>query len=483
MRAKRGFWTAMVLVLALGLLPGAAAAAEVPEAGDLAAATEAAPQLRGMWVHLFDNTLKSPASVNRMLDHAKAANLNTVIVEVVRRQDAYYRSDILPRTTDPAMPRDFDLLAHLVPEAKKRGLKVHAWVPVLPAYHSTYDRQTLPSNHVWRKHGPRSSQPWTTRSSTGATSTYLDPGVPGVQTHVAAVMREIAARYDVDAVHLDYLRYESNAWGYHPTSLARFRRQTGFSGTPARTNSRWSAWRRAQTHDLMKRVFLEVASVNPNVGVSLAGSTIGMGPTTAGGYGRTQTYSQVFQDWPAWLREGSVDAVFPMNYFRESTHRSWYDDWVRFESRAPRGRRTLAVGQGSWLNPTASSEAQVRRALANTDGVVLYSYQQTTTATDRQALLKRLGATVFKEPAPAPPIPARHSQKGHILARTADGRSVQVTPVDGGTAPPAVRADATGRSGFLFLDAGVWRVSAPGFKSVSVTVSAGKVRRVVLERA
>jgi hypothetical protein len=29
----------------------------------------------------------------------------------------------------------------------------------------------------------------------------------------------------------------------------------------------------------------------------------------------------------------------------------------------------------------------------------------------------------------------------------------------------------------------VWRVSAPGYRSVSVTVSAGQVRRVTLERA
>jgi uncharacterized lipoprotein YddW (UPF0748 family)/putative cell wall-binding protein len=442
-----------------------------------------APQLRGMWIHLFDDTLKSRTSINRMLDAATAANLNTVVVEVVRRQDSYYRSDVLPRTTDGRMPANLDLLAHLVPAAHQRGLQVHAWVPVLPAYHPTYDSTTLPPNHVWRAHGPSSADPWTTRSNTGASSTYLDPGVGAVQNHVAAVMRELAERYPVDAVHLDYLRYESNAWGYHARSLSRFRAQTGFSGTPAPSNASWSTWRRAQTHDLAKRVFLEVASADPQVAVSLAGSTIGAGPSSSGGYQNTMTYSQVFQDWPAWLREGSVDAVFPMNYFRESSHRAWYDDWVRFESGLPRGRRILAVGQGSWLNPTDSSLAQVRRALANTDGVVLYSYQQTTTARDPQALLTRLAGTEFREPAPAPPLPARRSTAGHILARAADGTAVRVTPEAGGEAPPAVRADAAGRAGFLFLDAGVWRVSAPGYRSVSVTVSAGQVRRVTLERA
>ena len=54
--------------------------------------------LKAMWVHLFDNALKSQAGVDRVLDDVASAGVNAVFVQVVRRHDAYYGSQVLPRT-------------------------------------------------------------------------------------------------------------------------------------------------------------------------------------------------------------------------------------------------------------------------------------------------------------------------------------------------------------------------------------------------
>lgn len=458
-----------------------------------------AAELRGMWVHLFDASLKSREGIHRMLNAAARANLNTVVVQVARRQDAYYRSDVLPRTVDPALPADLDVLAELVPAARDRGLAVHAWVSTMPAYHSTYDGLDLGPDHVWVRHGPTSAEPWTTRAHDGAPSTYLDPGVPGVQDHVAAVLAELADRYVVDAVHVDYLRYDGAAWGYHPTALDRFRAQTGVQGTPAPDDPAWGAWRRQQTTDLARRIFLDVAAADPGVAVSLAASTMGPGPSTSGGYTQTRTYRDVFQDWPAWLAEGTIDAAFPMNYFREhdAAQRQWYDDWVAFESGVP---GLVAVGQASYLNGVDGSLAQLARARGATEGAVLYSYQQTTADGASSGLLDALPTTLFAEPAPAPVLTeapsgrsggqstqsgadghlrARSGAGGHLMVHASDGLAVTARPEPDG-AVTTVRADATGRAGFVGLAPGTYVVTAAGHDPVTAVVRSGQVTTAAL---
>lgn len=374
-----------------------------------------APQLRAMWVHLFDGALKSPASIDRVLDAAAAANLNTVIVEVARRQDAYYRSDVLPRTPDPTMPDDLDLLGRLIPAAHDRGLEVHAWTPVLPAWHPVYATYAEPLP-IWRDHGKGSADPWVSVNVNGVQGEFLDPGVPAVRDLVVATYREIAERYPVDAVHLDYLRYSEDrcdyggqtnivgCWGYHPTALARWRSETGRAGHPAPWDAGWSDWRREQTRSLAQEIRDAVRAARPGTAVTMAGITQGEPPRTTTDYSNTKTWNGVFQAWPQWLRTGVVDAVYPMNYFDESRYPHWFDGWVAFEARLVEDCPTcdVAVGQGSWLNTPAASLDQLRQGLDAVNGSVVYSYQQNAKTQSYDALLGALPTTLFANPAPAP---------------------------------------------------------------------------------
>ncbi len=363
-----------------------------------------AAEVRGVWVHLFDDAVKTRQGIHGVLDDVAATNANTVIVQVARRQDAYYASEVLPATPDPRLEDGLDLLEVLVPAAHDRGLSVQAWVSVLPAYHPAYDGLALPAGHVWREHGPDSDDPWVTRSRDGTDGLYLDPGVPAVGGHVAAVAGELAAAYDVDAVHLDYVRYEDARWGYHPTSLARFRKATGAVGTPAEDDPAWNAWRRAQVDALARRAAAAVRAADPDVAVTLAASTMGAGPTSAGGYERTRTYRDVFQDWPSWLADGTIDAALPMNYFRAhvAAQQEWFDDWTTWQRDLARGDGVLAVGQGGFLNDVDGSLTQIAAARGRSDGAVVYSYQGTTSAGPGQQLLARLAVTLWSEPAPPP---------------------------------------------------------------------------------
>ncbi len=172
--------------------------------------------------------------MTRVLDDAASAGLNAVFVQVVRRHDAYYDSRALPPTPDPALAPGFDVLAAAVEGGHARGLQVHAWFTVATAWHESYRGVELPAGHVTGAHGPGTADPWMTVSRAGVQSgEYFDIGLPELHDHVAGVVADIASRYAVDGVHLDYVRYDGAQWGYHPRALQRFRAETGYQGVPA----------------------------------------------------------------------------------------------------------------------------------------------------------------------------------------------------------------------------------------------------------
>ncbi len=439
---------------------------------DEAVAGGPAAQLRGFWVHLFDESLKSRSGIDRVLDAAVAANLNTIVVQGARRHDAFYDSDVLPRTTDPKMPAGLDLLGRLLPAAHARGLEVHVWFSLMPTYHDSFttNRETLPADHINRLHGPHGTQGSWMAADNEAGYDFLDPGIPGVQDHVAAMLREVAERYDVDGIHLDYLRYADNGARMNPIAEQRYRAVGGGMSL--------DDFRRRQTEDLARRVYLEVADADPSVVVSMAAIAQGGGPTGGdlrASFRDTRAYAEKFQDWPTWLDRGVVDMAFPMAYFQESRYPQWYDQWTRFAGSLPNG--IVAIGQASYLNSTSQSLAQLDEALAATDGAVLYSYQQDT-ATGKGPLLATLPTSRFSVPAPAPDVPAKtRPTRGHILALARDGQTVTATPTAAGGAAVQVRADATGRAGFVGLAPGRYTVRVGSGAPKVVDVTAGRVSR------
>lgn len=366
---------------------------------------EGPAELRAVWIHLFDDTLKSPASIDRMLDRVADANFNTVIAEVVRRQDAYYESDVLPRTTDPALAEGFDALAHLVEGAHARGLELEAWIPLMPAYHHVYDDLPAPDGWVWTEHGTDApeAQRWVTRYSDGTWDDHLDPALPAVRDHVAAVAAELARNYDVDAIHLDYLRYVEGDTGYHPEVLDRYRADTGASGVPASDDPRWSAWRRQEVKEMVRQVREAVRGADADMPVTAAVVAAGEGPAAVGGFERTRPYVRFHQDWVGMVEEGLLDAIYPMNYFDEQVYGNWFDQWITFQEELAASTDVLvAGGQAGYLNRPEGSLSQLRRISEGLDGAVLYSFQQTAQDGPLDVLFDLVPEELWRERAPVP---------------------------------------------------------------------------------
>ncbi len=56
---------------------------------------------------------------------------------------------------------------------------------------------------------------------------WATPALSLTRDHIAAVAADIVSRYNVDGLHLDYIRYPGNEWGYNEVALKRFQAELG----------------------------------------------------------------------------------------------------------------------------------------------------------------------------------------------------------------------------------------------------------------
>jgi uncharacterized lipoprotein YddW (UPF0748 family) len=515
---------AIVLVALACAVPANAAGA----IGDRPAAPAVATggQLRAFWVDAFGDGLYTQAQVDQLVSDVKAANMNAIVAQVVRRGDCFCGRSSLPRTAVAGVsPAPFDPLQSLIDAAHAQGIQVHAWIittgiwqgPAAPA----------DPNHAYNQHGPSATGAanWIDYRSDGAASLtneyFIDPGHPDAAAYIVNMATSIARSYNVDGINLDRIRYPDGnlgtnvpSWGYNPTALARFQALTGRTDRPANTDAVWTQWRRDQVTNIVRKIYLETYAIRPGIRISADTITYGSGPQSVGGWEKTRTYAEVLQDWVGWLREGILDLNIVMNYKRDTdaNQRSWYAQWSDFAKDAEY-LRASAVGSALYLNDLPSSIRQARTAAAASAagapsaGWAAYSYRTPDAATDagarsgasaRAELINALtqpsaddpiAPALFASPAAAPAMPWKDQPAlGHLRG----------TAVDAGGAPIAQAAvglydghnnliaqkttDGSGWFGFVDVLPGSYRVTIDSARAVAslgtVTVGAGQVATV-----
>ena len=378
-------------------------------------------EVRGLWVVRF--SLATPASVQAVVDRASQAGFNTLVVQVRGRGDAFYESDLEPRASALAsQPADFDPLEEIIERAHARGMGVHAWVnanvvtdlisvPTDPRHVAeTYPEALMVPRALAREllgMSPRDPRyverllSWSQENDNRVEGLYSSPGSALVRERVAAVAADLVERYDLDGVHLDYIRYPGPDFDYSAGTLAGFRgwvapridadRRRRLSRAAERDPlawadslpELWAGFRREQVTNLLQRIHLGVKTRKPWVWVSAA-----VLPDTV------DARRDRFQDWPAWARAGLLDAVAPMAY---TPNDSRFRRQVEGVVAAVPGTEVWA-GIGSYLaglDGTLSKIAIARQL--GSSGVLLFSYDWAVSPDGggRQGFLERVGRSSF----------------------------------------------------------------------------------------
>lgn len=422
----------IVLTLSFALSPSIPTRAQAP-----------IEQMRAFWVDSLSPGFHNHPQVDELVDNVVRANANTLFVQMRRHGNAWYNNGAEPRAVEPGLApaNEFDPLAYLLEKAHSKGVKVHAWLVISVACRAN-DRLRGNPDHVCTSHGPAAggSERWTTATYRGAQIGDLDMGHPGAVVYMESMIQTLARNYPaLDGIHYDFVRYSGADYGYNDVSVARFNAANGKPAgyRPPPDDFAWSQWRRDRITELVRRLYIRLKAINPQIQISAATITWGgIGSYTPEDWPNSAAYKSVYQDWKAWLQEGILDFAVPMHYFAEGTarHRDWYDSWMRWD-RANTGKRAIVSGIGAWLNTAEGNIAQVQRAVAPDEqgralsGAAFFAYSAPIAGSSperRRFFMDQLRATVFAQPAQAPNWPwIANPTTGHLQGiATIDGQVV-----------------------------------------------------------
>ena len=277
-------------------------------------------EMRALWVTRWD--YHSADDIRIIADRAADANFNTLYFQVRGNADALYRSQIEPwsalLTGTLGQDPGWDPLATAVHEAHTRGLEVHAWVNVYPAWLGETPPPSTTPEQMYNSFNQLYEQEWVMwnrhQEPMSLNKEYLwsNPGHFAVLEHIVAVGHDIVQRYYVDGLHLDNVRYASWEYSRDPLTLAEVEEAQSVDPTVDR-----KVWQRWQVNTLVSRLREAIDSTKP--GLLLSAAVWPVYQDTWEWWSAGDGYEGFCQDSVGWIGQQTADLISPMLYLSSIT--------------------------------------------------------------------------------------------------------------------------------------------------------------------
>lgn len=304
--------------------PATRSAQDTPSPADsslLAANLDLPVETRALWVTRWD--FRTPDDIRWLADKAAGANFNTLYFQARGNADAFYPSDLEPwaaRLSGGALGQDpgWDPLGLAVEEAHARGLELHAWINVYPAWLgetppplATPEPMALRFSRlfddtwlVWDRH----QQPMRLNKN----YLWANPGHWAVLEHIASVGYDIAARYYVDGLHLDNVRYPGWEYSRDPHTLEAVAQAKAEEPDLDRKE-----WQRRQINRLVALLHDGIQRLKPGLPLSAAVWPVYL--ETWEWWNAGDGYDGFCQDSVGWVHEQIAEVICPMLYLASIT--------------------------------------------------------------------------------------------------------------------------------------------------------------------
>lgn len=275
-------------------------------------------QNRAMWYRAYE---KSDGEVRETIEKLVSLNVNTLYLETF--YDGYFIGYIdVDGIEHSQNTGDYDALEGFVRIGHEYGIEVHAWCENFFTGYLNNDG-TL-SSPILQKYSDKLLM-----DSEGnefyyynekATFVFLNPNDRVCRDLVLSVYRQIIEKYDVDGLHLDYIRfpelnYGKNDYGYNEDIIADFAKSTGIQDDPrtfadgSSNKKAWVDFRCGIITSFVGEVFDMVCDTDPDIWLSCA-----IYPD------QNFAKNSIFQDVETWVNNGWIDEVFSMTYSGDNNY-------------------------------------------------------------------------------------------------------------------------------------------------------------------
>tara|TARA_B100001146_G_C16201197_1_gene444891 strand:- start:10414 stop:11610 length:1197 start_codon:yes stop_codon:yes gene_type:complete len=353
-----------------------------------------------LWV--VRDALQSRKSIDDLINFASEKNINDLFVQVRGRGDALYKSQMIPRSQ--LLPsNEFDPLSYLLQNIKDKGIKVHAWVNV----YLIWSNRTMP---IDKKHIIYNNEDWVdtieewplninrqlnrvSRNNEGE-GVFLAPNHPEVSNYLVSVFKEIIDNYEIDGLHLDYIRYQDADYGRNPYAIAKFKKDVGRDPNPwflemERSNvasqrlignlKQWNNAKRSSITNLVKEIKELINDTRPNIMLSAA-----VKPNL---YVARERF---LQEWDVWLAAGYVDWVVPMNYSPIMSDFSQNISVIN-DNFPKKYRDKIIMGIALYNQSSVDAAKKIKYSIEEKFvGISVFSYNQMKSNSDYSSLLDKI---------------------------------------------------------------------------------------------
>lgn len=268
------------------------------------------------WPHTY---AQSPTSIAKqqkefigILDKLRRANVNTILLQTRIRGTVIYPSQYEPwdgcLSGFPGRSPGYDALGFAIRECHKRGMELHAWVVTIPL-------------GKWTKEGAANlRKKYPKLCIKQGDECYMNPEMTGTAKYITDICEEITRNYDIDGIHLDYIRY--------PETL------------PVKGDANH---RRAHITNIVRNIHDAVKRLKPWVKMSCSpiGKYSDLARYSSHGWNARETVSQ---DAQMWIQSGLMDQLYPMMYFKDNQFFPFAIDWQECSQ-----GRTIAPGLGIYF--------------------------------------------------------------------------------------------------------------------------------------
>ncbi|MBQ6210881.1 MAG: family 10 glycosylhydrolase [Prevotella sp.] len=268
-----------------------------------------------------------------LLDKYKAAGINTILIQTRIRGTVIYPSMYEPwdgcLSGKPGISPGYDALQFAIDECHKRGMELHAWVVTMPV-----GKWNGKGCAQLRKRFPKLIR------KIGEDG-YMNPEDGQTARYLADLCEEITRNYDIDGIHLDYIRYPET-WKLKVSQ---------------------TQGRQCITH-IVRAIHDRVKALKPWVKMSCSpiGKYSDLSRYWSHGW---NAYAKGCQDAQGWLKEGLMDELFPMMYFQGDQFYPFAIDWAEQSHGkivAPGlGIYFLSPKEANWPISTITQEMEVLR--------------------------------------------------------------------------------------------------------------------------
>jgi uncharacterized lipoprotein YddW (UPF0748 family) len=368
-------------------------------------------ELRAVWVATVVN-IDWPSAGNynadsqkaefiKLLDMHKANGMNAMVVQVRPAGDAFYPSQYEPWSQwltgtqgRPPLPY-YDPLEFMVAETHKRNMEFHAWMNPYRAEFKIGESSIAPT-HITKLHPD-----W---FLSYGDKRYFDPGNKEVQQFVTNVVKDVVARYNVDAIHFDDYFYPYRIAGKEfPDELNYNRYGNGMNKDD---------WRRSNVDSVIVMLAKAIKAENKKCqfGISPFGvwRNADKDPDGSKTKAGQTNYDDLYADILLWLKNGWIDYVAPQLYWEFGHKAAPYEVLLDWWGKHTYGRNCYiglgiyrAGSNSAWKDDTQlTRQIEALRNTPNIQGMIFFSSK--TFEKNPNGWNDSLRLNYFREPAPLP---------------------------------------------------------------------------------